>query len=147
MNLQPLTQTDILNHWIDLHKSRNYYMLTEETIVEFEYKKIPGARMVYGRLRFHCQPSEELVFSRSVDWPEILREKECDSAVLQGIVDGLFMYKLYPYSGCKLECVEIGWHEVHSVVAAYYFAAFGAMQELRTKGSWNITPRKTPSNS
>ncbi|HNB54439.1 MAG TPA: hypothetical protein PK530_21005 [Anaerolineales bacterium] len=122
-------------------------MLKQETTVEFEYKNYSGSRILSGRLRFHCLPSEELIFSRSVDWPEILREKECDSAVLQGIVDGLFMKKFYPYTGCKLECVEIGWHEVHSVVAAYYFAAFGAMQELRAKGSWDITPRKNSPNS
>ena len=135
-----MNQDEILFGWLNSKQTHNFYRLVEPKSVSNEFKAIPGGRSNYGFLKFQCEPADELSFQRIANWPDSLPpdyQKSLDIAVNEGIAESLFM-GLYPHIGCLLQCVDIVWNEIESNEWAFYRAALGAMEELKSTGQWKI---------
>jgi elongation factor G-like protein len=57
--------------------------------------------------------------------------------IAAGIVEGLLSHH-YPYRGCRVILIAIGWDDVSSSEVAFYRAARAAMEELRTADAWEL---------
>ena len=139
-----MNQAEVLALWLNSKQARDFYRLTQSEVVEFEFEKFHSGHLSYGFLRFECEPSDQLDFQRIAAWPEHLGDAykhELDLAVIEGMVEGLFMDSLYPYLGCRLKCVGIGWQNAYSTEYAFYKAALSAMKELRSNREWKIVIR------
>jgi hypothetical protein len=135
------TQETLLDVWRQQKATgRNFYRLREGVTQEHEYKGHHwGHPSNYALVRFRCEPADELTFLSEAPWPAHLSSTYCtdlERAVGVAILDAL-MGEFYPYRGCTLTLVGVGWDDVMSSEAAFYRATKGAMADLRSVGKWD----------
>jgi hypothetical protein len=143
------TENELLSEWQrSRFTSQHYFQLQHEVIEEFEYKGPHwGHPSNYARTRFVCGPARELLFTVQTRWPSHLAEAYCDAlqrAIGHAIVDSL-MTSYYPYRGCAVTLVDVGWDDVMSSELAFYRSAKGAMDTLREDGAWTLIDGETDS--
>ena len=79
-------------------------------------------------------------FTAQAPWPthlSITYQADLEHAIGCGLVDRL-MNTFYPYRGCALTLIDVGWDNVMSSEMAFYRAAAGAMDELMTTAKWRL---------
>ena len=94
----------------------------------------------YAAVRFQCEPADALGFTAEAPWPThlgITYQADLERAIGCGLVDRL-MNTFYPYRGCALTLIDVGWDDVMSSEMAFYRAAAGAMDELMTTAKWRL---------
>ena len=142
--LDIFTQAQLLDAWV-AHRSagRPFHRLREPRLQAFEYK---GPRLghpsSYAAVRFRCAPGDDLTFRSEATWPEQLSASDRAAllrAIAVAIVDGLLSH-FYPYRGCQLTLIGVGWDDISSSEFAFYLATRAAMEELRTADAWAISP-------
>ena len=143
-----MNQTSILENWLNAKSAeKNFYKLEEDCAQEYEFKgRQWGHHSNYACVEFYCQSAMELSFSSHADWPSTLPADyitQLESAICQGIVDGLMSESIYPYRGCSLLLTKVTWDDVMSSEAAFYIAAKHAMRELISTGKWRIVIANT----
>ena len=143
------TEDELLSEWRRSRtSSRHYFRLQQDCVEEFEFKGPQwGHPSNYAHTRFHCRPADRLLFAVQTRWPNHLSEAYCDAlgrVIGCAIVDGL-MTSYYPYRGCSVTLVDVGWDDVMSSEVAFYRSAKGAMDALRSNGAWTLIDGETNS--
>jgi translation elongation factor EF-G len=133
------TQGALLGAWRERKAAGNFYRLHEEVVQEHERKRPPGPSS-YAKVRFRCAPSDTLTFASEARWPDNLtadHRRRVERAIQLAVVDAL-MGELYPYRGCAVTLLAVGWHDVDSSEAAFYYATKAALADLRATAEWRV---------
>jgi hypothetical protein len=75
-------------------------------------------------------------------WPEHPPSAYCtdlERAIGHALIDSLAA-AYYPYRGCAVTLIDVGWDDVMGSEMAFYHATRGPMDELRSKASWKLVP-------
>jgi hypothetical protein len=94
----------------------------------------------YAAVHFRCEPADALTLRSELTWPRQLSagyRAVLVRAIAAGIVDGLLSH-YYPYRGCQLTLIAIGWDDVSSSEFTFYRATRAAVQELQAADTWNL---------
>ena len=134
------TQRQLLDAWLQRKSSGPFFRLRETKLVEFEYKGPRfGHPSNYAKVRFQCDPGDELRLAARIDWPVGLPPDYCDALVMaigNGVVEAA-MGQEYPYRGCTMTLIAISWDDVSSSELAFYRAAKAATEDLvRMRAEW-----------
>jgi hypothetical protein len=120
--------------------------LDEPYQAEYEYQAMNfGHPSTHASVRFECLPAPQLGFEMGASWPTHLKADYralLEDAMACAIVDVLLSSEV-PASGCLLKCVKVEWDDIGSSELAFYRAVRGAMLQLREKGKWTVTHRRS----
>jgi hypothetical protein len=134
----------IVGRWSEFKlTSPNFYRLrgpfTQKT--DFRAPQM-GHPSTYACVEFHCVPGHDLVFAAGPVWPASLSAQYCarlEEAIGYGIADVLMAEHFYPYRGCVVTLVAVGWDDVSSSEVSFYKATKLAMKQLIEKGDWTFS--------
>lgn len=138
-----LSQREILETWQRGKSERQFYRLTSEVEGAFEYRGPQfGHPSNYASIRIHAAPSSVFNLDSAVIYPPSVSTTYASQLLLaigRAAVDEFFAAGWYPYRGCSLTALEVGWDEIMSSEVAIYLAARGALSDLRRLGSWELS--------
>lgn len=118
---------DDIQLWLARKLSRRYAYLRESVTAKYTYRVHTGPRFIYGEVTLAASPSDTFSFISAVTWPE-----KCDYGVfvIDGILDVLIPFDLYPLLGVTFVLQTIGWDNIDSAPIGYYYAAKEAARHI-----------------
>ena len=137
-----LSQREILDAWERGKSDRQFYRLTAEAEVAFEYRGPQfGHPSNYASVRIFATPSADFSLDSIAIYPSSISASYADQLLVafsRAAIDELFAADWYPYRGCALLVRHVGWDEIMSSEVAIYRAARGALSDLRRVHPWKM---------
>jgi hypothetical protein len=120
--------TEPYDGWLKRKLAQAPIELRRSWTVSKKWERITGGRIMFGELTLSAAPSEAFSFVEKVSWP--VDSSSFTTCVLDGILDGVFIYLGQNPSRMAFTLEDIKWHEENSFPHAYYHAAQDAVTEI-----------------
>jgi hypothetical protein len=101
-----------------------------EIVVSNDWCRITGGREMFGAVTIRVVPADEFALEIALKWPDGSRAIDYTNAVLDGILDCLFVDVGASLGKARFRLEAIEWRDDSSVPFAYYRATRECVREI-----------------